>query len=57
MKEVWKEIKGFEGVYNVSNLGRVMRIKPTKGFAVSKKIKTKNNSKYIWGWPINYLCY
>ena len=23
MKEIWKEIKGYEGVYQVSNLGRV----------------------------------
>ena len=23
MKEVWKDIKGYEGLYQVSNLGRV----------------------------------
>lgn len=23
MKEIWKEIKGFEGLYEISNLGRV----------------------------------
>lgn len=27
MKEVWKDIKGFEGLYNVSNLGRVKSLK------------------------------
>lgn len=26
MKEIWKDIKGFEGYYKVSNLGRVKRI-------------------------------
>lgn len=26
MKEVWKDIKGYEGIYQVSNLGRVKRI-------------------------------
>lgn len=29
MKEEWKEIKGFEGIYEVSNLGRIRRyLKP-----------------------------
>lgn len=27
MKEVWKDIKGFEGIYQVSNLGRVRSIR------------------------------
>ena len=26
MKEIWKDIKGYEGLYQVSNLGRVKRI-------------------------------
>lgn len=26
MKEVWKDIKGYEGLYQVSNLGRVKRV-------------------------------
>lgn len=25
MKEIWKDIKGYEGLYQVSNLGRVKR--------------------------------
>src|SRR5690625_4768001 len=26
MKELWKDIKGFEGIYQISNFGRVMRV-------------------------------
>lgn len=26
MKEVWKDIEGYEGLYQVSNLGRVKRV-------------------------------
>ncbi|MEI2422111.1 NUMOD4 domain-containing protein, partial [Arthrospira platensis SPKY2] len=26
MKEIWKDIEGYEGVYHVSNLGRVKRV-------------------------------
>ena len=26
MKEIWKDIKGYEGLYQVSNLGRVKRV-------------------------------
>lgn len=31
MEEQWKPIKGYKGWYEVSNLGRVRRIKPTHG--------------------------
>lgn len=27
MEEIWKDVKGFEGVYQVSNLGRVKSLK------------------------------
>ena len=30
MEEVWKDIKGYEGLYQVSNLGRVKRLISTK---------------------------
>lgn len=26
-EEIWKDIKGYEGLYQVSNLGRVKRLK------------------------------
>jgi hypothetical protein len=31
MSEVWKDIKGYEGIYQVSNKGRVKRIKVSTG--------------------------
>ena len=31
MKEIWKDISGYEGVYQISNLGRVKSLKNTKG--------------------------
>lgn len=46
MKEVWKDIKDYEGLYQVSNLGRVKslprkRVTPTKGtyYSVEKILK------------------
>lgn len=52
MQEIWKDIKGYEGSYQVSNLGRVRSltrkvntfcgIRTTKG-KVLKPLKTKNN--------------
>lgn len=29
IKEIWKDIKGYEGLYQVSNLGRVKSLKKT----------------------------
>lgn len=39
MKEVWKDIEGYEGLYQVSNLGRVKSLPRTK--------KTKSGVTYI----------
>ena len=36
-KEIWKPIKGYEGLYQVSNFGRVKSLK----FGKEKNIKTK----------------
>jgi len=33
MKEIWKDIKGYEGLYQISNFGNV------------KSVKKKNNKK------------
>lgn len=30
MKEIWKDIKEYEGIYQVSNLGKVKRVKTTR---------------------------
>ena len=51
IKEVWKDIKGYEGLYQVSNLGRIKSLEREvwngyKVFLKSEKIlKPKSNSK------------
>lgn len=51
MEEIWKDVVGYEGLYQVSNLGRVKRVesrvrsclKHLGGFkTVKEKIKTAN---------------
>lgn len=42
MKEVWKDIKGYEGLYQISNLGRVKslnyhRTKQKKDFKIAQQ--------------------
>lgn len=39
MKEIWKDIKGYEGLYQISNLGNVK--------SLEKIINDKKNRKYI----------
>ena len=49
MEEIWKDIKGFEGLYQVSNFGRVKSF-PRKGTQTTKEriIKfTKSNKNYL----------
>ena len=31
MEEVWRDIRGYEGIYSVSNLGRIRRESGAKG--------------------------
>lgn len=42
MKEIWKDIPGFEGYYSISNKGRVLSIRTGK----MKKPSTYNNKSY-----------
>ena len=37
MKEIWKDVKGYEGLYQVSNLGRVRNAKTLR----LKKLETR----------------
>lgn len=58
MKEVWKDIKGYEGLYQVSNLGRVKSVKcivSIKKLTLNKKtgylqvdLYKKNNRKKLY---------
>lgn len=47
MEEIWKDIKGFEGIYQISNLGNVKsydkHIKNGNGYAVRKGKQLKPN--------------
>lgn len=44
MSEIWKDIKGYEGLYQVSNLGRVYNIKRNK---YKKPSKDKDGYLYV----------
>ena len=52
MKEIWKDIKGYEGLYQVSNLGNVMswvnnsQHKRTRGLIFNRRI-SKDGYYYI----------
>lgn len=51
MKEIWKDIKGYEGLYKISNKGRVLslskRIFNGKGYYLSKeKILSNRLTEY-----------
>lgn len=39
MKELWKDIKEYEGIYQVSNLGRVKRVETDRVLKGSKNKK------------------
>lgn len=41
MSEEWRQISGYEGWYEVSNLGRVRRIRPGRGATAGRILKQK----------------
>lgn len=43
MKEIWKDIPGYEGLYQVSNLGKVKSLYNYRGIGNLLKPKLKNN--------------
>ena len=50
MEEIWKDIKGYEGIYQVSNMGSVKRlnVRDSIGRTQSERIlKARNNSGYL----------
>lgn len=44
MKEIWKEIIGYEGLYEVSNLGKVRNMKTGRIL----KLRGNTKTKIIW---------
>lgn len=41
-KEIWEPIEGYEGLYEVSNLGQVRRVERTKVWYTKKSMNPKN---------------
>lgn len=41
MQEIWKDIKGYEGLYQVSNFGRVKSLERVVNFCEGNKAKTQ----------------
>lgn len=39
MEEIWKDIKDYEGLYQVSNLGRVRKLLPTKTILLKLRLE------------------
>lgn len=50
MEEIWKPVKGFEGIYEVSNIGRVHHISTQR---IKKASVTKNGYNYVALWKNN----
>ena len=45
MKEIWREIAGYAGIYSVSNLGRVRRDKPYRSTTMGRILKPQHDGK------------
>lgn len=58
MEEIWKDIEGFEGIYQVSSFGRVRSItrKQENGLGRIYIGKIKTQSKTKWGYLCVHLC-
>lgn len=44
MTEEWRSVSSFEGIYSISNLGRLRRDKADRGSVVGRILKPKTNS-------------
>lgn len=58
MKEIWKPIKNYEELYEVSNMGRVRSLprKTTKGKILKPHIQGKNGYSYVSLCKCNIRC-
>lgn len=49
MKEIWKDVPGYEGLYQASTLGRIRSFKRFKGRDYSRVMKTTHNKNgKVW---------
>lgn len=56
MIEVWRDVVGYEGLYKVSNLGRVMQLEKTTVVGYGAKVKHKNKIKNTYKKENGYIC-
>ena len=49
MEEIWKDIPGYEGLYQVSDQGRIKRLKITTHEAIKHLQQVGKNSAFING--------
>lgn len=59
--EVWRDIEGYEGLYRVSNLGRVSSIKRTVSMRINdsttkQTVNGRIMKPWITGYNSNYFC-
>ena len=59
--EIWKDIKGYEGLYQVSNLGRVKSVARTidttfKGKPIKRQVYEKILKTAIYCYGYKYVC-
>ena len=55
MREIWKDIEGYEGLYQVSNLGRIKSMPKMCGFRYNNERILKNNTD-SYGYLYVALC-
>ena len=55
MEEEWLPVKGYEGLYEVSNMGRVRSLKNTR-HVIRKEPLIKKQFVGSWGYPMVALC-
>ncbi len=56
MEEIWKDVEGFEAIYQVSNLGRVKSLKRKTNNQNCKEDKILSPGKDNYGYHIVLLC-
>jgi hypothetical protein len=57
MKELWLDMVGFEGIYQISNTGRVKSLARKKGFIFGRERIIKTPPHVKTGYPMLYIKY
>jgi len=56
LTEIWKPVKNYEGLYEVSNLGRVRSLPKNRGFSRKRDTKILKNHKGNHGYHAVSMC-